>query len=172
MTDMGVHSLTKEAALAICSHLADTFAEWIGRSTHFEAVPLLLEEGRHCVTAAQERCRQCIQTQEQPSLPIHVAGSASSRSSQQLVGRVPPIPEGQDGAAEQETPRVSMGRLVHRCPTKTRLTPGGGGEAHCLPHQNILVEQIQMTIQQPVSHVEATGVEDTGGQKEDWHQQD
>ena len=31
----GHHGLTKEAALAICSHLADTFAEWIGRSTHF-----------------------------------------------------------------------------------------------------------------------------------------
>ena len=49
----GHHGLTK-AALAIRSHLADTFAEWIGRSTHFEAVPLLLEEGCQCVTAAQE----------------------------------------------------------------------------------------------------------------------
>ena len=117
--------LTKEAALTIHSHLADTFAEWIGRSTHFNAVPLLLEEGCWCMTTAQERCRQCIQTQEQPSLPIHMVGSASSGSSQ-LVGRVPPIPEGQDGAAEQETPRVSMGRLC-RCPTKMRLTPGGGG---------------------------------------------
>ena len=105
----GHHGLTKEAALAICSHLADTFAEWIGRSVHFDAVPLLLEEGCQCVMAAQERCRQCIQTQEQPSLPIHVTGSASSGSSQ-LVGRVPPIPEAQDGAAEQETPRVSAGR--------------------------------------------------------------
>ena len=123
------------------------------------------------MTAAQERHRQRIRTQEQPSLPIHFAGSASSRSSQQLVGRVPPIPEGQDGAAEQETPRVSVGRL-HRCPTKMRLTPGGGGEAHHLPHQNVLVEQIQMTIQQPVSQVEATGIKDAGGQKEDWHQLD
>ena len=69
----GCHSLTKEDALAICSHLADTFAEWIGRSTHFEAVPLLLEEGCWYVTAAKERCRQCIQTQEQPSLPLHPA---------------------------------------------------------------------------------------------------
>ena len=121
----GHHSLTKEAALAICSNLADTFAEWIGRSAHFKAVPLLLEEGCQCMTAAQERCRQHIWTQEQPSLPIHVTGSASSGCSQ-LVDRVPPIPEGQDGADEQETPRVSMGRPC-RHPTKVRLTPGGGG---------------------------------------------
>ena len=166
----GHRGLMKEAALAICSHLADTFAEWIGRSAHFDAVPLLLEEGCQCMTAAQERHRQHIWTQEQPSLPIHVTGSASSRSSQ-LVGRVPPIPEAQDGAAEQETPRVSVGRPC-RCPTKVRLTPGGGGEDHHLPHWNILEEQIQMTIQQPASLVEAAGIEDTSGQKEDWHQQD
>ena len=53
----GHGGLTKEAALAICSHLADTFSEWIGRSAHFEVVPLLLEEGHWCMTAAQERCR-------------------------------------------------------------------------------------------------------------------
>ena len=121
----GHRGLTKEATLAICSHLADTFAEWIGRSSHFEVVPLLLEEGHQCMTAAQERCRQCIQTQEQPNLPIHATGSASSRSSQ-LVGRVPPVPESQDGAAEQETPSISTGRPC-RCPTKIRPTPGGGG---------------------------------------------
>ena len=112
-----------------------------------------------CMTAAQERRRQHIRTLEQPSLPIHVARSASSRSSQQLVGGVPPIPEGQDGAAEQEMPRVSTDRWC-RCPTKMRLTPGGGGEAHHLHHQNVLVEQIQMTIQQPASQVEATGIKD------------
>ena len=139
----GHHSLTKEAALAICSHLADTFAEWIGRSVHFNVIPLLLEEGCQCMTAAQKRCRQHIWTQKQPCLPIHVAGSASSESSQ-LVGRVPPVPEGQDGATEQETLRVTVGR-PHRHPTKIRPTPGGG-EAHFLPHQNILEEQIQMTI--------------------------
>ena len=93
-------SLTKEAALAICLHLADTFAEWIGRSTHLNVVPLLLE-GCQCMMASQERCRQHIWTQEQPSLPIHVTGSASSSSSQ-LVGGVPPIPEAQDGAAEKK----------------------------------------------------------------------
>ena len=27
------------------SHIADAFAEWIGRSAHFDAVPLLLETG-------------------------------------------------------------------------------------------------------------------------------
>ena len=167
----GCWGLMKEAALTIRSHLADTFAEWIGSSMHFKAVPLLLEEGCCCTTAAQERCRHQIWTQEQPSLPIHMAGSASSRSLQQLVGRVPPIPESQDGAADQEMPRASAGRLC-RCPTKVRLTPGGGGEAHHLPHQNTLVEQSQMTIQWPVSQVEATGIEDAGEWRRDWHQQD
>ena len=85
-------------------------------------VPLLLKEGCQCTTAAQERHRQCIQTQEQPSLPIDVAGSASSGSSQ-LVGGVPPIPEAQDGAVEKKTPRVSAGR-PHRHPTKVRPTKG------------------------------------------------
>ena len=78
------------------------------------------------MTAAQERRRQHIQTQEQPSLPIHAAGTASSGSSLQLVGGVPPIPEDQDRAAEQEMPRASAGRL-HRCPMKVRPMPGGGG---------------------------------------------
>ena len=35
----GHQGLTKEAALAISSHLVDTFVEWIGRSAYFEAVP-------------------------------------------------------------------------------------------------------------------------------------
>ena len=30
---------------AMHSHIADAFAEWIGRSAHFDAVPLLLETG-------------------------------------------------------------------------------------------------------------------------------
>ena len=58
-------------------------------------------------------------------MPIHVMRSASSRSSQ-LVGRVPPVPKAQDGAVEQETPRVSLSRL-HMYTTKVRPTPGGGG---------------------------------------------
>ena len=123
------------------------------------------------MTAAQERCRQQIQTQAQPSLPIHATGSASSRSSQQLVGRVPPVPEGQDGAAEQETSRVSVGRPC-RCPTKARPAPGSAGKTHHLPHQNALVEQIQMTIQLPVSQMEAAGIKDAGELREDWHKQD
>ena len=39
----------------------------------------------------------------------HAAGTASSGSSLQLVGGVLPIPEGQDGGVEQETPRASVG---------------------------------------------------------------
>ena len=121
----GCHGLTKEVALAIHSHIADAFAEWIGRSMHFDLVPLLLEEGHQHVMAAQERCRQCIWTQEQPGLPIHMTGSGSSGSSQ-LVGRVPPIPEAQDGTVEQETPRVDTGK-PHRHLTKARPAPRGGG---------------------------------------------
>ena len=166
----GRRGLTKEAALAIHSHLVDTFAAWIGRSAHFDAVPLLLQEGSQCMMAAQERHRQRIWTQEQPSLPIHATGSASSESSQ-LVGGVLPIPEAQDGAAEPETPRINAGR-PHKCPTKARPTPGGGGEDHHLPHWNTLEEQIRMIIQQPASLVEATGVRDASGWKEDWHQRD
>ena len=77
----GCRGLTKEAALAICSHIAEAFAECIGRSAHFDAVPLLLDEGCQHATAAQEKHRQHIRTQEQPGLPIHTTGSGSSRSS-------------------------------------------------------------------------------------------
>ena len=38
-------SFSKEEALDMCSHIADSFAEWIGRSAHFDVVPLLLEAG-------------------------------------------------------------------------------------------------------------------------------
>ena len=41
----GYRGLPKEEALAMRSHIADPFAEWIRRSTHFDAVPLLLEAG-------------------------------------------------------------------------------------------------------------------------------
>ena len=38
----GYRGLSKEEALAMCSHIADAFAKWIGRSAHFDVVPLLL----------------------------------------------------------------------------------------------------------------------------------
>ena len=40
------------------------------------------------------------------------------------------------------------------------------------PPQNALEEQIQMTIQQLVSLVEATSAGDTSNWREDWHPQD
>ena len=46
--------LMKEAALAIHSHLADGFSEWIEWSTHFKVVLLLLDEGC-CHTAAAHK---------------------------------------------------------------------------------------------------------------------
>ena len=58
MIGMGYRGLPKEEALAMRSHIAKAFAEWIGRSAHFNTVPLLLEAGRQCAGAAQERCRQ------------------------------------------------------------------------------------------------------------------
>ena len=127
------YSITKEATLAIRSHLVDTFVEWIGRSIHFKVVPLLLDEGERCATAVQGRCRQRIWTQDQPNLPVHAAGAARSGSSLQLVGRAPPIPEDQDGGTDQGMPRTSMGRLL-RCPMKVRPMPGGeGGSPPSLP---------------------------------------
>ena len=41
----GYRGLPKEEALAMRSYIADVFAEWIGRSAHFDVVPLLLETG-------------------------------------------------------------------------------------------------------------------------------
>ena len=41
----GYRSLSKEEALDMRSHIADAFAEWIGRSAHFDVVLLLLEAG-------------------------------------------------------------------------------------------------------------------------------
>ena len=121
----GYHGLSKEEALAMCSHIADAFAEWIGRSAHFDAVPLLLWMGRQCMAAIQERHRQCIHPLEQPTLPVHVSESMGSGSSQ-LVGGVPPVPEAQEGVAEQETPQVKVAR-PHKQQTKARPAPGGGG---------------------------------------------
>ena len=83
------------------SHIADAFAEWIGRSAHFDAVPLLLEIGRQCATTAQERRRQWVRPLEEPVLPVPVNESTSSGSSQ-LVGGIPTLPETQEGATEQE----------------------------------------------------------------------
>ena len=45
-------------------------------------------------------------------------------------------------------------------------------EAHHLSHQNALAEQIQMTVQLPVSQVGATGIKDTSRWRGDWYQQD
>ena len=93
----GYRGLSKEEALSVHSHIADAFAKWIGRSTHFDVVPLLLEPGWQCVTAMQERCRQHIRPLKQPALPVHASESTGSGSSQ-LVGGVPPVPEAPGGS--------------------------------------------------------------------------
>ena len=91
------------------SHIADAFAEWIGRSAHFDAIPLLLEAGWQCMAVVQERHRQCVRPLKEPILPVHVSESMGSGSSQ-LVGGVPTVPEAQEGAVELEMPRVNAAR--------------------------------------------------------------
>ena len=93
----------------MCSHIADAFAEWIGRSAHFEAVPLLLEVGRQHAMAAQERRWQRVRPLEEPVLPVQANESTSSGSSQ-LVGGIPTLPEAQEGATELETPHTNAAR--------------------------------------------------------------
>ena len=105
----GYRGLSKEEALTMRSHIADAFTEWIGRSAHFDAVPLLLEAGQQHTTATQERHRQRIRPLEEPILPVHVSKSTGSESLQ-LVGGVPPVPEAQEGAAELGTPRANAAR--------------------------------------------------------------
>ena len=117
--------LSKEEALAMHSHISDAFAEWIGRSAHFDAVPLLLEAGQQCMTAVQERHRQCVRPLEEPILLVHVSESTGS-GSLQLVGGVPPVPEAQDAVMELEMPRVNAARPRRR-QTKTKPASGGGG---------------------------------------------
>ena len=53
------HGLTWEAAQTVCTHLVDTFLEWIGWLSHFEVLLLPLEEGCCCTAAAWDRQRQC-----------------------------------------------------------------------------------------------------------------
>ena len=51
----GYHGLSKEEALAMHSHIADAFVEWIGRSACFDVVPLPLEGGWQRTMVAQEK---------------------------------------------------------------------------------------------------------------------
>ena len=105
----GYRGLPKEEALAMRSHIADAFAEWIGRSAHFDAVPLLLEAGRQHAVAVQERHRQWVRPLKEPVLPVP-ANKSTSSGSLQLVGGIPTVPETQEGATEQEMPRLNAAR--------------------------------------------------------------
>ena len=105
----GYRGLPKEEALAMCSHIADAFVEWIWRSAHFDAVPLLLEAGQQRVVAVQEKHQQRVRPLEEPVLPVPANESTSSGSSQ-LVGGVPTVLETQEGVTEQDTPRLNAAR--------------------------------------------------------------
>ena len=103
----------------VCTHIADSFAEWIGWSAHFNSDPMLLEEGWHLAMVAQERCRQCSRIQDIPNQAAHPVRETSSGSSLQLVGGAPPTPENQEGAATlAEPPQPSLGRPCHCPPPK------------------------------------------------------
>ena len=164
----GYRGLSKEEALAMHSHIADAFAEWIGRSAHFDAVPLLLEAGRQHMGATQERCRQRVRPLKEPVLPVPVNDSTSSGSSQ-LVGGIPTVPETQEGAMEQEMPRLNAAR-PHRRQVKAKPAPGGGGGGGGSPpsspeRQGGEDSDDYSTVS--MSLVKAAGIGDAGGQRED-----
>ena len=81
------------------------------------------------------------------------------------------IPEVQEGGTEQVTHRANVRshadalRGQDQCQEAEKV-------AHHLHHWNTLAEQIPMTIQLPVSQVEAVGIENASKQRGDWHQQD
>ena len=89
----------------MCSHIADAFVEWIGRSAHFDAVLLLLEAGRQHA----EKRRQRVRPMEEPVLPVQ-ANESTSSGLLQLVGGAPPVPEAQEGVTESEVPRLNVAR--------------------------------------------------------------
>ena len=70
--------LIQEAAQTLRSHLADTFLEWKGWSTHFEALLLPLDEGCHHAAVAQDRCQQHICSQGPSNPLVHASMAASS----------------------------------------------------------------------------------------------
>ena len=164
----GYRGLPKDEALAMHSHIADAFAEWIRRSAHFETVPLLLEVGRQCAMAAQERHRQRVRPLEEPVLPVQANESTSSGSSQ-LVGGIPTLPEAHEGVTELETPRMNAAR-PRRCQVKTKPAPGGGGGGgggSPPSSQNGQEEQTLTTTLRPVSLVKVAGIGDAGGRRGD-----
>ena len=85
----GCRGLTRNAAEMVCTHIADSFAEWIGWSAHFNVDPIPLEEGWHLAMVAQERHRQHSRIQDIPNQPAHPVRETSSGSSLQLVGGGP-----------------------------------------------------------------------------------
>ena len=110
----------------MCSHIADAFAEWIGRSAHFDvSSPTTRNRMTTRATTTQERCLQRVRPLEEPVLPVPANESMSSGSSQ-LMGGIPTLPEAQEGATEPETPHTNAARPC-RCQVKTKPAPGGGG---------------------------------------------
>ena len=164
----GYRGLPKDQALAMHSHIADAFAEWIGRSAHFKAVPLLLETGQQRTTAAQERCWQRVRPLEEPVLPVPANESTSSGSSQ-LVGGIPTLPEAQEGVTEQEMPHTNTARPCRR-QVKTKPAPGGGGGGRWVPtflSRTARRSRLRRLLLQLASLVKFTGIGGAGEQRED-----
>ena len=137
------------------------FAEWIGRSAHFDAVPLLLEAGQQCMTAVQERHRQCVRPLEEPILPGACESNLRVLDRLQLVGGVPPVPEAQDAVMELEMPRVNAARLHVEDRPKPNLLQEEEVDPH-LPLRNAREGQTQMIILWPASQVMVIGIGDAG----------
>ena len=94
---------------------------------------------------------------------------STSSGSSQLVGGIPTVPETQEGATEQETPRMSVARPCNDR-SKANLLQEEEEEEEVgpqLPLQSGQEEPIQTITLQLVSQVKITGIGDAGGQRED-----
>ena len=133
--------------------------------------PCPLGTGWQCMTAMQERHRQCIRLLEQPTLHVHVNKSMGSGSSQ-LVGGVPQFQRPRREQGNRRHPEsMRLGHIDDR-PKPDLLQEEEEEVDHHLPLQNAWEEQIQMIIWWPVSQVKVAGIGDAGRQREDWLRQD
>ena len=151
------------------SHIADAFAEWIGRSAHFRSSSLT---ARGRTTTRDGHTREVPANGLDPwrnqSLPVQANESTSSGSSQ-LVGGIPMLPEAQEGATELENAPYECGKATPTPSQKPNLLREEEEEEvnpH-LPLQNGQEEQTQTTILRPVSLVKVAGIGDAGGQRGD-----
>ena len=120
-------SLSKDEALDMRSHIADAFVEWIGRSTHFNVVPLMLEMQDDNVHGSHAREMQATGSTFQKNLfCLYKLKNLQVLDHHNSSVEYPRLPETQEGAAELEMPRLNAARPC-RWQAKAKPTPGGGG---------------------------------------------